>query len=168
MEVQTLNTEQKARIFAMYWGCKVSEWHNGKEYPFESATVDADVMDRVCNTEADVKLFLRPLSAITDEDAIEVAKIAGTPINAEILKIRRDRKSWVEIEYRWVNEIPELNNKDGYSYSATGVPIKEVGNVACFQYFIQRGYAVPLFVSPGHPSNGLTAIELGLAIDSTK
>lgn len=162
-----LTTEQKSRIFALYIGAPV-RYTNLSGYT-SSQIIDVHEIGRVAEGGAAFyKIILRPLSAITDEDAIEVAKITGTPINAEILKIRRDRKSWVEIEYRWVNEIPLLNNEDGYSYSATGVPIKEVGNVACFQYLIQRGYAVPLFVSPGHPSNGLTAIELGLAIDSTK
>lgn len=111
------------------------------------------------------KLILRPLSKVTDEDAIEAAKIMGMPANAEILKIYRDRESWIEIEYRWVNEVAELNNEDGYSYSATGVPIREVGHAVPFQFLIQRGYALPVFIAPGHPNNGKTAIELGLAIE---
>lgn len=151
------------RIFALYWGCDaIEDGETGKVYVLDELSCPDDVE---WGTPYGPRLILRPLSKVTDEDAIEVAKIMGMPANAEILKIYRDRESWIEIEYRWVNEVAELNNEDGYSYSATGVPIREVGHAVPFQFLIQRGYAVPLFIAPGHLDNGKTAIELGLAIE---
>jgi hypothetical protein len=44
-------------------------------------------------------------------------------------------------------------------------PITALGFI--YQYLIQQGYAVPLFYGVGHPMNGKTAIELGLALDAT-
>lgn len=60
-----LTNEQIARVFAMYLGCYFIDegWKESRKclYPHE--------MPHSC------KLLLKPLSAITDEDAIEVAKI---------------------------------------------------------------------------------------------
>lgn len=147
----------------MYYGCQALEYVDGKGYPFESP---ADVIDRVVNTEADVQIFLRPLSAITDEDAIEVFKMNGSPRNLEALELKRETS--IYLRYRYMPEDTAYANKDGYCYSGNAIFFDRIKDRDIHQFLVQRGYAVPLFIAPGHPDNGKTAIELGLAIDATQ
>lgn len=145
---QELTPKQRARVFAQYWDCRVSEWHEGKEYPFCNPFVDADVMDRVDSTHANVKLELRPLSAITDEDATELCSVCVRGCIPSVAKGKR-----------FAGNVSRGNNSRFDPEANFG---------AGSQFLIQRGYAVPLFIAPGHPCNGKDAIQLRLAIDITK
>lgn len=137
----TLTNEQKARIFAMYLGCRLLA---GKG-TYLDLTVQrlSRILDAHFTLEgkgmSGYKLLLAPLSAITDEDAIEVANMITKRVynNASAAK-------------RCVN----FHTAIGFMH------------YAC-TYLIQSGYAVPLFIEPNHPNNGKTAIEMGIAIDKT-
>ncbi|MES2620205.1 MAG: hypothetical protein V4615_05065 [Bacteroidota bacterium] len=140
-----LTNEQIARVFGMYLGCEMvhGRFHGHMEVikgtgQFRATCSDwwEDVSDNK------YKLVLIPLSSITDEDAIEVAKIHGSySFDGRTFKVR-GFKDW-------------LNSGGNIRYNM-------------YQYLIQQGYAVPLFIAPNHPANGKTAIELGLAIEKTK
>lgn len=60
--------ENKEKFFAQYWGQRILRYSFWRE----------DVESRDCKFEEAVKnhyILLKPLSSITDEDAVEVAKI---------------------------------------------------------------------------------------------
>lgn len=160
MQEQGMTMEQKTRAFAMYWGCAANEYKDGVAYPCK---IDDETIDRFCNVEIDLKLLLKELSQISDEDAVEVAKLKGMPDNAEILKVERcymDTPQWyLSIDYRYRHQNSEYNNKDGYSYSGTAVLLNPVQTPAAFQYLIEMGYSVPL-----RCLNGLDPISAGIAI----
>lgn len=59
-----MNTlENKAKFFAQYWGQKVYGWHDGTSTNFQSLNI----------TEKEF-LIIKPLSSISDEDAIACIK----------------------------------------------------------------------------------------------
>lgn len=79
-----VSVEEKAAYFAQYWLQNVLS--NG----IELGGVAGDC-------EGDLFLELTPLSAITDEDAIEVAKIEGSLFNNDASNISRGRNivDWI-------------------------------------------------------------------------
>lgn len=120
----TLTNEEIARVFAMYLGQKCTDWVN-------IVTYNAWLL-HMCRF--DLKLLLTPLELISDEDAIEVAKMCMLP----------DATKFHTPEY--------------------GRTFLDDFNWETYQYLISKGYAVPLFFVPSHWANGKTAIELGIAI----
>lgn len=150
METETiqLTNEEIARIFAMYMPKKII--HSGGSawsYPqfrilFGWSSIDVDdlVFDiDECHFEA------TPLNKISDEDAIEIWKIANHyPSNEP------------EIEWAKKSVFVEVINKNWHKIRND-----------IYQYLVQKGYAVALFFGINHPLNGKTAIELGIAIDKT-
>lgn len=105
-----------------------------------------DSVDDHWAVPTDCKLLLTPLSAITDEHAVEVAKIVGC-IDKECPE--SDFKYWGDyIKARLI-----MKGVDDFYHS-----------VKIFQYLISKGYAVPLFFGVDHQDNGKTAIECGIAI----
>lgn len=69
--------ENKAKFFAQYWGQKVVSWSNIIEIKLKSNIL-------INELEESDALELTPLSDITDEDAIKVAKIENNYENALI------------------------------------------------------------------------------------
>ena len=76
----------KARFFGMNIGCDVNIYRNGYVVCYGLnigvtahdgwVTIDAAPNRRYSDADFDIKLILRPLSSITDDEAIECAKIA--------------------------------------------------------------------------------------------
>lgn len=141
-----LTNEQIARVFAMYLNgtakkdmkpIRMIDPRGNKVL----VTLYALSSDRAYLRDA--KLLLKPLSAISDEDAIEVAKIKGFT-------------TYVSDGLYFINHLFKNNKWNGLSTHYV------------IQFLIQQGYAVPCFIAPNHPLNGRTAIELGIAVDSTK
>ena len=140
-----LTNEQKARVFAMYWGCrayrvvrKTGELTERDDY----SPVNPDLMEYINKSQStwSYKLCLTPLSAISDEDAAGLGHISyGDP----------KLMSWSEIGKGIVSD-----------YLKRGID----PSPAEYIYLIEKGYAVPLW---NDGCNGRTAIELGLAIDKT-
>lgn len=156
---------QKARIFNMhlpfqainnevYGGeCTINSvyYHEGKHIEF--GTTDGAYGISPNN----ILMLLTPLSAISDEHAEEVAKML--PISMPNSKG----------EFLHLNGL-EYCNRNGINVTnwvkkQLSVLVKD--NYQVREYLMQKGYAVPLFIAPGHPDNSKTAIELGLAIDRT-
>lgn len=167
-----LSAADKARVFAQHIGCEVQ---------YETIDLDRDVLCtgivttvRMYNDDAPIviadkfskrehstadfetcQLLLTPLSKISDEDAVEVAK-SFSPVYdvAEMSDLSDNEKShWLKQLGR--KTITEMLYHEGRY------------NAFAFNFLIQHGYAVPLFIAPGHPLNGQTAIQMGLAIDAT-
>lgn len=156
-----LTTEQKARVFALYIGSRIeyATQHGPSEIQSVGilsigqqwddtifcvrGQINGDILGGV-DLESD-RLLLRPLSAITEEDAMDFIKVRNS-IN---WKGPQDKEAVTR-----------------YVLAAIGPPIEQGFGFhwEVYQFLIQRGYAVPLFITPGHPDNGKTAIELGLAI----
>jgi len=69
-----ITNEIKAKVFASYLGHRIKMF----EQEFKLAYTDLNNSGRINKSEHNIehcKLILRPLSEITDEDAIEVGKI---------------------------------------------------------------------------------------------
>ena len=163
-----LTEAQKLRVFAMYLGCPCEHEKDGdtKQCPMYWQLLNGNP------TYQNMRLLLRPLSAISDEDAIEVAEIISFA-RVQRWYVRRDGDVVAidgtdknedmyggtitifggHIAWSWYNR----DKQDGY----------ELNTHHAYEYLIQQGYSVPLFIAPGHPDNSKTAIDLGLAIDST-
>lgn len=132
-----LTNKEIAKVFALYFDAEVST--EGWDHALVMAnwyTQRTHGRDRAeyFNTK---KLFLTPLDQISDEDAIEVAKIMNSENNSSAAGLAKYVRSWI------------------YKYRE---------NDMVFQYLISEGYAVPLWFGIDHWANGQTAIELGIAI----
>jgi len=170
---EQLTAEQQTRIFALYlsnMSQTVWDVRDKKEMPLHGVTpfegmiqIESDFSgDSVdwWNTST-CKLLLRPLSAITDEDAIEAVKIliegSGLTLEESLAGMKDAGLSWGYIFKPFSDLKFATADNDVHPFVVH----------SCYQLLSQLGYAVPLFIAPNHPLNGKTAIELGLAIDST-
>jgi len=169
-----LTNEEIAKVFAMYLGCKCFDIYDNCDAVLSGVHYGNVIIETKIKKErlfSEVQLLLFPLSKITDEHAIEVAKICGetflktVPINTLQLYIicastlngsRTDRSIWME------NGIIELYTNTG---DWGGSKTTSVNSFAIYQHLISKGYAVPLWFGIDHWANGKTAIELGIAIE---
>lgn len=140
-----ITPENKAKFFAQYWGQDVlSSDMYGDNGTIYSLTMKEDS----CN---DKWLLLKPLSSISDEDAIEVAKIACP-------ELFHTRKSGHYIERRefengWITVKHDINYKsvdidiDGYilvyNESDDGGYDRNPNMVHAIDYLRSKGYALP-------------------------
>lgn len=129
-----ITNEIKAKVFAQYLGQKV--WYNG------TGSTNS-IMDGNKLYSNDYKLLLRPLSAITDEDAIEVANLNYVPEYFD-----GDNKSAANLGRYWVKQIREMRHDDTPKYVWL-----------TFQYLQSKGYDLPHYLL-----GGKTLKEAGLAI----
>lgn len=133
-----ISNETKAKVFAQYLGQKyktdvpIVDPHTyiGELTPY----VIYRAMDRV-GWKWTFKLILKPLSAITDEDAIEVAKMDGysTRPRHELIKIGRD-VVWHEVGFcygsrnAWqIGQYLQSKGYDLHNYHLDGKTLHEAG-----------------------------------------
>lgn len=134
-----MDNNEKAAYFAQYWGqnvliCTYQNTHNVKEVNGAYMLVN----------QPDEHLLLTPLSAITDEDAIEVGKIlfgekysngkCYSPENGESYYIT------VHIPETTINQSVELYF-DGHLRNMNGYGLQNVLQV--YDYLRSKGYATP-------------------------
>jgi len=135
-----------------YLGCGVTvlnpitkEWSKVRRLCFTDCNL-------IVNYSRDAKLILRPLSDMTENEAIEYFNLHETTIiiKKEILK------KGVGFQYKWKSERGNL--EDGFSYSGVGIAFSDKNkyNSTEFVYLLSKGF--DLF--------GL--IEAGFAIDRSK
>lgn len=142
-----LTHEEEAKVFAAHLPCMVLcgmqiGWRlSQKTYP-------ANLHFYVENRHRNLKLLLTPLSDITDEHAIEVGKIIGY----------RFDKSRPGVYQRAVEDSRKIAT-NVYSLVRGSESI-----ISIYLYLISKGYAVPLWFGIDHWANGMTAIELKIAI----
>lgn len=114
----------------------------------------------------DIKLLLKPLSAISDEDAIEVAKMSSKwEGEQELYRIKSEDFGYsflLDIKIRRRYREGEIAlNEDGYAYDSVFLTHYNM-SASQFQYLISKGYSVPLLCL-----GGKTPIEAGLAVDAS-
>lgn len=170
-----ITNEMKAKIFYLYPFAKIM--YADTLYRLKSIDVDWDKMEiaavgsGVVDTvriSGGVQLLLTPLSEITDEDAIEVAKIIGSlPTEGVIVKqngnsamlfSREDDEGIASTDHRIV-----INHKDFEIYYYIEGVIHEPDSYRCLEiidFLRSRSYALPAF--------GVDLIESGVAIYKNK
>jgi hypothetical protein len=150
-----INNENKAKFFALYWGQKVFEW----KYPEHAVSfgIVKPVSGFIENFAQCGWLNLKPLSQISDEDAIDFLKILwskSTITDCRIDRVDRDGSVWSRIcsvDYDYKNSKGQIycnidNNGFSYLNSNQDTVIKLA------DFLRSRGYALPWM--------GLTVDEL--------
>lgn len=153
-----ITNEIKKVVLAMYLGQKASIQLKGtSDIGYEDGinTLDGFLLDWQDELEY-LKVNLKPITEITDEDAIEMAKIFGG-VDGEIM----------------INRPTDVTNKDIYfviqiftnkpSWTTYSIP-KEWGDnhgTSAYQYLASKGYDLPHYLL-----GGKTLYESGLAIYS--
>ena len=107
------------------------------------------------------KLLLTPLSEITDEHAVEVAKVLNW-LGKEQIEQRIEepglKEQCISFGKKIVHKLTIRNE----------VVIQQHNLIYCYQYLASIGYAVPLFFGIEHWANGKTPIDLGIAISKNE
>lgn len=135
-----ISIEIKAKVFAQYWGQTILQTP-GVNGLFEVNGIDLEDS----SVFPHCKLKLKPLSSITDEDAIEVAKLIFEKSYSSDKKHDQLvlQKCQAEVFVKTMNDTPN-----------TGVE-----KLFIYQFLQSRGYDLPQ-----HLLNGKTLKEAGLAI----
>ena len=144
-----LSHEEIARIFALYVGCDLQcpISQNPKTNGLIKMGHYPDDIYWTAIEYSYCKLLLKPLLSISNEDVFDIGNSYFSDFDKEFARV---------------------NRRDGmvfliYHSSSTCLTSINVQNYNIYMRLVQLGYAVPLFISPKHLSNGKTAIELGLA-----
>lgn len=131
-----ITNETKAKVFAQYLGHNIY-------WQAIIGTLNAHNLVGASSPIEDARLLLKPLSAISDEDALDVAKFLW-PNNTEYQKAY-DGKYYVD----------NLFNEDFEMYSPNSITI--------YQILQSKGYDLPNYLL-----GGKTLHEAGLAIYETQ
>ncbi len=133
-----ITNDIKAKVFAQYLGQKYNDGdlEEPQIFPVEAETFSC--FELYPNGMNSAKLILKPLSAITDEDAIEVARILG---------------------YHPTQEKGTIGRRFANSFSEVWHSQKPFDLLCAFQYLQSKGYDLPSYLL-----GGKTLHEAGLAI----
>lgn len=101
----------------------------------------------------DVKLIVRRLDSMTEEEAKEFFNLHKTAI---VYNIKPYKINGVTVEYKWIHDDPTVRTEDGYCYSEVGASIEGSFTFDKMQWLLSKGFW--LF----DPS----AFDKGLIIDS--
>jgi hypothetical protein len=191
-KMNKLTKEEIAKVFAMYLGADIftnTGWSAGGYSAKHNDITLSNIEILTINTrfylddpenekERKVSIILKQVANITREDAIELSElINGEKYPAgEKFKVVNDDGEVVVFS----SEVIHTTIKDfGFRCRTTIYtdfmvqPIKDA--ISCrrrmmnfdeWQFLLNKGYAVPLYFSPGHWANGMNAIELGIGIDA--
>ena len=123
-----INNENKAKFFAMYWGQRVFVNPILSEKPVANTWVFDDMNTEDLNDEY---LELKPLSAITEEDAIQVSKIWGSKVGSKIIGrsiVSRltGNHHQIEMEFRCVIPVVDFLRSKGYALPWMGLSVEEL------------------------------------------
>lgn len=149
--------DQRIKAIAPYIGCNTTDLNESFNFTCK---------DFLTITEGGFRLFLKPLSAISDDDAVTVARMAvgadeSRNVVAEITyRSHRhilifEKSSQQEVEIDFENADVYLNTKNPCQ-----LPFN---NIQIIDFLRSKGYDLP-----SYHLGGKTLIEAGLAIDSTK
>ncbi len=148
---QQLTQDEAVKVFAMYWGQAILRYESDPElYQINRHNIDCKPM----------VLQLTKLDQITERHAVD------------LVKLRSDVYLEITIDDQWRNG-KEYGFSFAFQYeSSRRRRFQNVNWTSLtpmqFQYLVQKGYALPIFFSIGHWANGKNAIELGLAIETTR
>ena len=176
----TLTKRQIALIFKDYIGQSVLMWNqnnNGESgsRTFTLARVGIEECSGCFNEDDDYihakhmysvdrfVLKLKRLENLTETDLIEIIRIANPSLQDThiIIKSTNRPKSYdpnLSCVYGGMNDDPG-------NYFA--INTQKLTNPFTEKYLLMCGYAVPLFFGVGHPLNGKTAFDLGLAFENS-
>lgn len=125
-----INNENKAKFFAQYWGQDVlcSEMYGDGGTVYSATMKDSSIKNEW--------LELKPLSSISDEDAIEVAKIfnighlRGTTVSLiksilSALDGSTNKSETTEFVLNWINALDFLRDR-GYLVPFLGLSCEEL------------------------------------------
>lgn len=138
-----LLAELKAYVFAMYIGQKVLYWKDFHKVGNTGILCGTNLSASTMPNQT-AYLQLRPLSTITDSEAIEVAKIYEP--NAEWY-ISKDTESYIllrsEVEYLWLYKDTNeplfcVDDIDGGNNTPYGI-------LSAYQYLQQSSFALPIY-----------------------
>lgn len=138
----SLTLGQIKKIFALYWEQRVLMLNLHSD---RLLLVDHHFYVRF---SFDMKLALIPLDKVSDEHAIEIGLMWGFRIDD------KNRATVIEKSKHIIEGFVKIT-------------MNSLRAINIYQQLIYWGYAVPLFIEPGNPDNGKTAIELDIAIDKT-
>lgn len=124
--------ENKSKFFALYLSQHVVKWH--KRNSHTPAYLHFSLLD-VKNINKEY-LELKPLSSISDEDAIEVARLCGLA-NACIRESTEDRLGLYDDTY-----ILRINY-NGYIYLLKSGSLYHQMTLRCYDFLRSKGYALP-------------------------
>jgi len=159
METLQMTNEIKAKVFAQYLGQRCATAEERFNSPgltlIGISDLGCQVRDAAIKltyyvTESDLKIVLRPLSAITDEDKVQVAKIEGyyypnvKAFSTEELKLTFSFDSVLDFCIEW------KGNRNDYFQTLSS---------SAYQYLQSKGYDLPNYLL-----GGKTLKESNLAI----
>lgn len=131
--------QDKAAFFAQYWGQRIRKWDGMPNYMgLVSSTYMTKYATEGCYLE------LTPLSDITDEDAIEVAKIMGVK-NSDFFTDQFSRfRDKDELNYALVGKSYMEYFLEENKWKAKSVwYISQLSIVKSFDHLRSRGYLLP-------------------------
>lgn len=126
-----INNENKARFFALYWG---------QNLLMDEELSQVEVCNQIDFEWEQWKLSLKPLSSISDEDAIEVAKIYGTFYDTKedledvkdhvILALIEDDEEaynmWDHVGFQVMSYVIDYLRSKGYALPWMGLSVEEL------------------------------------------
>lgn len=159
-----LTNEQKARLMARYIGQMLCVPDVPKEtfWPYDhregglkliGVIGSSVIVQRIAEEQIDhnyqTKLILKPLSQISDEDAILIYIIKRD----HSVSLLRSKDKKIAAGKQIVRD-----------FIAGGCYWNAKLLMAVYQLLILKGYDLPVFIEPNHPDNGKTMQELGLVV----
>lgn len=168
--MSNLTNEQKARLMGRYIGRTVKNVNYsgillGIQRNFIMFSQD-DCGHHWFNQDSNTFLLLKPLSQISDEDAIFIGRLIELP---EVS--RHDTLECLAWKGRafighYFSQFSVWDGSDCDTAHSRIIITNVLPTVAMqiYQFVLKQGYDLPVFIEPNHPDNGKTMKELGLAI----
>ena len=122
---QCVQTDVKCRFFAQYWGQPVQRYENNNYIKVVNGFIETSLLDKDY-------LLLKPLSKITNEEAIECAKMFNW------LQVSENPELWNHPVTK--EKVVKMN--DNWKYGICILSIEKL-NIQQIDYLRSKGYALP-------------------------
>lgn len=172
-----LTEKEIAQVFGLYPLCPVAifdDQSDAKEYvPDELQGIVFIkpyhvISEHSKNDIEKIRLVLKPIHHITDTEALMLCRCYDNMPLATAgrlgwqIKREADRLKVCSKDFKYI-----IDFKSGAIALYRDNKPSMLGNMAmAMQWYLKNHFAIPLFFEPAHPHNGLTAIDLGIAIPS--
>ena len=140
-----LTNNEKAKVYAMYWGNRIDAGIN--------TVVNSSWIQKVTIGKTNMLLILTPLNKVSDDHLYTIGAFCFKLKYDDSIKIGRDY-----IGYLFLNRRLSLKESSKIQQFSTE------HHIQIFQFLISTGYAVPLWFGVTHWANNKTALDLGLGI----
>lgn len=151
----SITCSQALKLFSIFINAQYVYAHNGRPLPILNIITSLSISPVKLLASWDSQLLKQPKLILKSLDSLNLNH--ATILMTQIMKS--------------VVSNPKLTIFPGRGFRLDN----SHGGVSLFWSFLRYdqyiqlaawGYAVPLFIAPGHPANGKTAIDLGFAIES--